>query len=166
VLKCPRTPSPLQLLPDIILDPINHLPGGPVDLGDLTDPCGLSEHRVRALYLFAAIAWLATPIGLRADEPWSAQYQRCAPQCRWRSTHIPYRKADALRARYTRRPRERRGRWKQATQLSGIDGVFAVVQLMSRKPTSLDRPVDGGLGDARGSGCAAWRVHSATRVLR
>ena len=85
---------------------------------------------------------------------------------RWHSTDISYLKAGAVRARQTRCSRERRGRWKQATQLSGIDGVFAVVQLMSRKPTGLDRPVDRRLGEARGSGCAAWRVHSATRVLR
>ena len=29
-----------------------------------------------------------------------------------------------------------------------------------------DRSVDRGLGDARGSGCATWRVHGATHVLR
>jgi hypothetical protein len=43
----------------------------------------------------------------------------------------------------------------------GLHGVCTTVELVSRKPTSLDRSVDRGLGEPRGSGCGGGRVHGA-----
>ena len=47
----------------IILDPVNRLPSKPRDPGDLADACGLSQHHLRTLVLFAAIARLAALVG-------------------------------------------------------------------------------------------------------
>ena len=82
------------------------------------------------------------------------------------SADIPNREAESVGVRHIRCPSERRGRWKLSPQLSGIDGVLAAAEFMSGEATRLYRSVDGGLGDACGSGRAAWRVHGASDLLR
>jgi hypothetical protein len=49
----------------IILDSVDSLTSKPYSRCDLANDCGLAEHRLRTLELFATVARLATPVGAR-----------------------------------------------------------------------------------------------------
>jgi hypothetical protein len=76
------------------------------------------------------------------------------------SAHVPYREADcfALRQSYGGSGKRRRAR-KCAKQLTGVNRVGPVSQLVRGKATSLDCPPDRRPGDTYGSCRAAERVH-------
>jgi hypothetical protein len=85
---------------------------------------------------------------------------------RWRSTYVPHGKAETARALLSRIHCSVGHRRKCSQKLSGINCVAATIQLTGREPATLNRSVDRRFGDACGSCCAAWCVHSGTSALR
>ena len=76
------------------------------------------------------------------------------------SAHVPNREADCFALRHSFGDSGKRLRaWKYAEQLTGVNRVGPVSQLVCGKATGLDCPPDGRSGDTDGSRRAAECVH-------
>jgi hypothetical protein len=83
----------------------------------------------------------------------------------WRSAYVPPGKAESSRALLSRIHCVLRHRRKRSQKLSRINCVAATIQLTGWEPAAFDCSVDRRFGDACGSCCAAWCVHSVTNSL-